>query len=147
MTAARALPSLTPSRAADAVMAEAGEEWTRAFVAELGRRLHGDALEQFLTVWAVSAADAARMFGVSRQAVGQWRAAGVPEDRLVMLADVSAATDLLLRYVRADRIAAVVRRPAEVLSGSSLLDLALAGRTAEVRAAVAAMFDLRRVAP
>jgi hypothetical protein len=147
MAAIRHLTDQPPSRAADAVLAEAGEEWTRAFVAELGRRMQGEALERVLTVWDLPAAGAAKVFGVSRQALAKWRTGGVPEDRLVVLADLAAATDLLLRYVRPDRIPAVVRRPAPVLGGASLLELAQDGRTAEVRGAVAAMVDLRRVAP
>jgi len=147
MTTARHLHDLTPSRAADTVMAEAGDEWTRSFVAELGLRMHRESLEQFLSVWQISAAEAARVFGVSRQAVAQWRTAGVPGDRLVALADGSGATELLLRYVRPDRIPAVVRRPADVLGGASLLSMAQDGRTAEVRGAVVAMLDLRRVSP
>lgn len=39
VTAARRLSTTAPSAAADVVLAEAGQEWTRAFVAELGRRL------------------------------------------------------------------------------------------------------------
>lgn len=63
------------------------------------------------------------------------------------IADLDAATDLLERYVRPDRIPAVVRREAPVLGGASLLDLARAGRTAEVLQSVRTMFDLRRVQP
>lgn len=147
MTAARRLSTTAPSAAADVVLAEAGQEWTRAFVAELGRRLQLDALDRLLMVWDLSASKAATIFGVSRQALAKWRTGGVPDDRLVPLADLAAATDVLMRYVRADRIPAVVRRPADVLGGASLLELAEAGRTAEVRAAVVAMVDLRRVAP
>ena len=147
MTTARRLPDLTPTRAAETVMAEAGEEWTRVFVAELGRRMQGEALERLMAVWDLSAAGVAEVFGVSRQAVAKWRRTGIPADRLVALADLAAATDVLLRYVRPDRVPAVVRRPADVLGGATLLSMAADGRTAEVRAAVAAMLDLRRVAP
>ncbi|MEO6821807.1 MAG: hypothetical protein ABI468_04950, partial [Candidatus Nanopelagicales bacterium] len=72
---------------------------------------------------------------------------GVPADRSVAMADLAAATDVLERYVRRDRIPAVVRRPADMLGGVSLLDLAQTGDTASVRRQVAAMFDLRRVQP
>ena len=72
---------------------------------------------------------------------------GTPDDRAVALADLSAATDVLERYVRRDRIPAVVRRPAEVLGGRSLLELAEEGRHDEVRRGAASMLDLRRVAP
>jgi hypothetical protein len=79
--------------------------------------------------------------------VAKWRGSGVPEDRLVALGDLAAATDVLERYVRRDRIPAVVRRPADLLGGHSLLELAEEGRHAEVRRAAHDMVDLRRVQP
>ena len=75
----------------------------------------------------------AAIFGVSRQAVAKWRGSGVPDDRAVALADLAAATDVLERYVRRDRIPAVVRRPATLLGGRSLLELAEAGEHEAVR--------------
>ena len=100
-----------------------------------------------MAAWDISAASVARIFGVSRQAVAKWRAGQVPADRAVAVSDLAAATDVLERYVRRDRIPAVVRRPAEMLGGGSLLQLAETGDTAQVRRQVAAMFDLRRVQP
>ena len=41
--------------------------------------------------------DAARAFGISRQAVSKWFANGVPADRADTIADLGAATDLLLK--------------------------------------------------
>ena len=63
------------------------------------------------------------------------------------MADLAAATDLLDRYVKRERIPAVVRRSAPVLDGNSLLDLAAAGDTRTVAESVSAMLDLRRVQP
>lgn len=54
---------------------------------------------------------------------------------------------LLEGRVRPERIADVVRRPADQLGGRSLLDLAKEGRTDEVRQAIRTMFDLRRIQP
>ncbi len=100
-----------------------------------------------MTTWNVSAAGVARIFSVSRQAIAKWRRDGVPPERSPGMADLGAATDVLARYLREDRIPAVVRRPAEMLHGMSLLELAETGDTETVRRQVAAMFDLRRVAP
>ena len=86
-------------------------------------------------------------FSVSRQALSKWRRSGVPADRVPALMNLAEATDLLDRRVKRERIPAVVRRPAETLGGQSLLDLAFEGRHAEVRDAVSALFDLRRVQP
>ena len=51
-------------------------------------------------VWGLSQADSARLFGVSRQAVGKWLEQGVPVDRAEALADLAAATDLLIRVMQ-----------------------------------------------
>jgi hypothetical protein len=63
------------------------------------------------------------------------------------VADLAAATDLLDRYVKRERIAAVVRREAPALDGRSLLDLAEGGDTEAVLARTREMFDLRLVQP
>ena len=128
-------------------MAGADDAWTHAFLQALESQVRTQPLERLMTAWDLSAAATGRLFGVSRQAVAKWRGSGVPEDRAVALADLMAATDVLERYVRRDRIPAVVRRPADLLGGQSLLSLAEAGRFAEVRRGAATMLDLRRVAP
>jgi hypothetical protein len=123
------------------------DPWARDLLRALEDRVRLAPLERLMSTWDLSTAATARLFGVSRQAVSKWRVSGVPEDRLVALGDLAAATDVLERYVRRDRIPAVVRRPAAHLGGRSLLDLAGDGRHAEVRRAVDDMLDLRRVQP
>ena len=91
--------------------------------------------------------EARRVFGVSRQAFSMWLRRGTPAARADTVADLAAATDLLDRYVKRERIAAVVRRPAPLLGDRSLLDLATDGHTRQVAESVEAMFDLRRVQP
>lgn len=142
-----ALHSLDPRAAAREVATLGDDAWTQQFLAALAQEVRPDPLERLMGSWELSAAAAGRMFGISRQAVAKWRAHGVPEERLVALADLEAATDVLERYVRPERIPAVVRRPAPVLGGLSLLDLAMAGRFEEVRRGAAHMLDLRRVQP
>ena len=142
-----ALRRLDPAAAALAVSTEIDDTWTLQFLDALESRVRAQPLERLMAAWDLSAAGAGRVFGVTRQAVAKWRGSGVPDDRAVALADLSAATDVLERYVRRDRISAVVRRPAEVLGGRSLLELAEAGRYDEVRRGAATMLDLRRVAP
>jgi hypothetical protein len=123
------------------------DPWARELLRALEDRVRLAPLERLLSTWDLSAAGAARVFGVTRQAVAKWRGSGVPEDRLVALGDLAAATDVLERYVRRDRIPAVVRRSSDLLGGRSLLELAEQGRHAEVRRAVSEMLDLRRIAP
>ena len=138
----------SPHLVAERLMAEAPDtEWIRTLIDDLDRQLRTDPLERLLALWGLSASEASRAFGVTRQALSKWRQAGVPADRTPALMDLAMATDLLDRRVKRERIPAVVRRPAPNLGGRSLLDLAFEGRHAEVRDAVATMFDLRRVQP
>jgi len=123
------------------------ESWLRTLIDDLARRLRAAPLERFLALWDLSAAEAARAFGVSPQALSKWRTRGVPAARATALADLAEATNLLERYVKRERIPAVVRRTAPQLKGRSLYALARDGRHAEVRDAVRTMFDLRRVQP
>ncbi|MCA0330143.1 MAG: hypothetical protein LCI03_09630 [Actinobacteria bacterium] len=142
-----ALRRLDPASVAAEISTSVDDPWTQEFLRALDARVRSAPLERLLATWDLSAAAAGRVFGVTRQAVSKWRGSGVPDDRAVALADLVAATDVLERYVRRERIPAVVRRPAEVLGGRSLLQLAEEGRYAEVRAGVARMLDLRRVQP
>jgi hypothetical protein len=138
----------SPHVVAERLVAEAPDRaWLRALVDDLDARLRTDPLERLLSLWGLSASEAARAFGVTRQALSKWRQSGVPADRTPALMDHAAATDELDRRVKRERIPAVVRRPAPDLAGRWLLDLAMENRHAEVRQAVARMFDLSRVQP
>lgn len=141
------LTDLAPEAAAARLTAQAGTEWTRRLVDELDRTVRIDPLDRLVTLWGLSNTAAARIFGVSRQAFSKWRRNGPPAARSGMIADLSAATDLLDRYVKRERIPAVVRRPAPRLGDASLLEIAVRGETRTVYEHVAAMFDLRRVQP
>jgi transposase-like protein len=133
---------------ADRLVGEAPDlAWLRAFIEEMERRLGTVPLERFLACWDLSASEAARAFGVSRQALSKWRKDGVPPERAPALADLDTATETLCRYVKRERIRVVVRRPAAALGGRSLLEIASEGRHEDVARAVAEMFDLRRVQP
>jgi len=119
--------------------------WLDAFAAELDRRRQGKALSRILDVWGVSQSEAGRRFGVSRQAVAKWLAGGLPADRVESVADVSAATDLLVRRLKRDRIPAVVRRPVPALDGDSLLDLISHGDFRRLVDVCRQMFDFAAV--
>ena len=138
---------LAPDRAAAELAAEAGPEWTRRFLDALEREVRVTPLQRLCATWDLSGAAAARLFGVSRQAFAKWLDAGPPPERAAAVADLDAATELLMRHLKRERIPAVVRRPASRLHGRSLLELAQEGATSEVREAVREMFDLRRVQP
>ena len=116
------------------------EGWLDVFIAGLDRRRAVDVLRRTTETWGLSQAEAARLFGVSRQAIGKWRRRGVPPERAGAVADLAAATDLLVRHLKRDRIPAVVRRPIPALGGVSLVELLGRGDTGAVLAACRDMF-------
>ncbi len=108
-----------------------------------GARRSGSDLLRTIGAWQLSQAKAARLFGVSRQAFAKWLQRGVPADHAVAAADLRAATDLLERHLKRDRIPAVVRRPIPKLDGLSLLELGQRD-TSLLLSACREMFDFER---
>ncbi len=147
MAAGAELTELDPDAAAERVLAAADETWARRFLEELDRQVRTSPLERLTSLWGLSNAAAARVFGVSRQAFSKWLVNGPPADRSAQVSDLAAATDLLDRYLKRERIPAVVRRPAPALGGRSLLEIAESGDTRAVLDGVRETFDLRRVQP
>lgn len=139
-----AILDLDPGEAAGELVADKGERWLDAFAAELDRRRAGASLARTLTVWQLTQSDAARLFGVSRQAVSKWLELGVPAERAEVVADLAAATDLLVHYLKRDRIPAVVRRAVPTLENRSLLDLLAAGQSPRMLEACRDMFAFDR---
>lgn len=82
----------------------------------------------------VSYDDLGRMFGVSGETVRRWAhgTVEVPEAKLAALDLAGQALSRLLRLFRLDRLAEVMRRPAEAFGGQRALDWALQGRLQEV---------------
>jgi hypothetical protein len=115
-------------------------DWLDAFTEALESSRNGDALGRVLAVWGLNQSDAGGAFGVTRQAVSKWLAAGAPSERAVAIADLAAATDILVRHLARDRIPAVVRRPAGNLGGRSLLDVLATSGAGTVLEACQAMF-------
>ncbi len=125
----------------------ADADWIRELVDALDREIRRRPLERLISLWGLSNAAAARLFGVSRQAFSKWLVNGPPPDRADDVSRVEAITDLLDRYVKRERIPAVVRRPAAVFDDRSIIEHLEQGGYREVAAAVASMFDLRRIQP
>ncbi len=99
----------------------------------------------FAQVWGLSELEAARVLGYSRPELTHWPADVVPRDRTETMADLEAATELLIRYVEIGRIPVVVRRPAADLDGRSLLELVVAGDARGTVLACRRMFDFSNV--
>lgn len=116
------------------------DEWLDSFMHRLASLRSSGQLVQILHAWDLSQAEFAELMGVSRQAIGKWLNR-LPAERHVAVANLAAATEVLTHYVRAERIPAVVRRPAPALAGRSLVDLIADGDTAGVLVATRRMFD------
>jgi DNA-binding transcriptional regulator YdaS (Cro superfamily) len=82
-----------------------------------------------------------RLFGVSRQAVGQWRERGVPSNRVAKVATVAAIGDLLRHRLRPERTPGIARRPADAYGGLSMLEMIERDRQDELQAEVRRSFD------
>lgn len=134
------LAELDPRDAAAQLVAEHDDEWVVKLTDELDRHLSGRHLLRVMRLWHLSRAELGDLFGVSRQAASKWISHGVPADRARQVADVEAITDLLDRYVKRDRIPAVVRRRAPRLGGKSLIELVSSGRSSQALRLTRQMF-------
>lgn len=124
-------------------------ELDAAAVDRFRRRVHhalddphdADALKRLMTLFRLSKTELGELFGVSRQAVDQWLARGVPADRQEKLATVCAIADLLERKLKPDRIPGIARRPADAYGGKTMLGLIAEDRQDELLGLVRASFD------
>jgi len=119
----------------------------RQLIDLLDHDLSASPLRRTAQLWDVSTAQIGRMFGVSRQAAARWMAEGPPAGRRDQVVALGQATDLLDRWIKRERIPAVVRRPVSILGGGTRLELALAGEFASLQTELRDTFDLSRVAP
>ncbi len=141
-----AVVELKPKEAAERLIASQShrDQWLDAFAEHLDRRRAGQSLERILTVWDLNQTQAAKLFGVSRQALNKWLAQGLPADRVESVANLAASTDLLVHYLKRDRIPAAVRRPIPALDNQSLLDLLGTGDTVTLLKTCRDMFSFER---
>ncbi len=113
--------------------------FTRAVLDELSGA--GSAIRSLLSSWQLSIAEAARLFGVTRQAVQQWLAGDVPAARQPKVLAVVRIADLLSRNIRPERIPGIVRSPAPGYDGATMLQLIAQDRHQELLDSVARSFD------
>jgi len=139
--------SIDPGALARDLIESADVEWLRNLVDALDREVRVAPLERLVSLWDLSNAGAARLFGVSRQAFAKWVADGPPAGRVDDVAAVDNITELLDRYVKRERIPAVVRRPAQNLDGASILETVESGDYHAAAEMVRKAFDLRRIQP
>lgn len=139
--------SIAPEEMASELVESADADWLRDLVDALDRRVRTEPLRRMTTLWDLSNAAAARIFGVSRQAFSKWLATGPPADRVDDVTAVDDITAVLDRYVKRERIPAVVRRQSPRLGGISIIERLEDGDYEETSEVVRSMFDLRRIQP
>ena len=119
----------------------------REIVDRLDTELAAAPLQHCARLWGVSATQIGEMFGVSRQAAAKWLSDGPPAIRSDQVALLDQATGILDRWIKRERIPAVVRRPVDAFDGRSRLDVALAGQFEALRNELVDTFDVARIAP
>lgn len=139
--------SVAPDDLARQLIESADPDWLRELVDALDREVRVEPLERLTTLWDLSNAAAARIFGVSRQAFAKWLGAGPPADRVDDITAVDNITGTLDRYVKRERIPAVVRRPSPKSRGRSIIEMLEDGDYEQAVELVRSTFDLRRLQP
>jgi hypothetical protein len=89
----------------------------------------------------LSETELAALFGVRRQAIGQWRDRGIPSARQAKAATIAATAELLSRRLKAERIPGIVRKPAAAYGGLSALEMIERDLHAELHEIVRRSFD------
>ena len=123
---------------------ESDTTWLETLSEQLNRRLPGISLSRTLQVWNLSEDEAAKIFDISNKTIKKWLKQGIPSGMEQPLSDVAAATDLLTRYLKRDRIPAVVRKPIDRLGGRSLMDLLADHNTRGLLETCRNMFEFER---
>ena len=139
--------SVAPEKLARELIDEADPAWLRDLIDALDREVRTTPLTRTIALWDLSNAGAARLFGVSRQAFSKWLIGGPPADRADDVARVGEISEVLDRYVKRERIPAVVRRESDLFEGESIIQRLEGGHYGEVADGVKQLFDLRRVQP
>ncbi|GEM_PF-3419923 len=81
-------------------------------------------LGQIRRILGLSDPELARILGVTRQALEQWRKRGIPAERSADVDRLAAAADWLSEELIAERIPQIVRTPVPGLGGRTMLDFA-----------------------
>jgi hypothetical protein len=105
--------------------------------------LRGEAppLERAQELFELNLTELAELFGVTRQALQQWRVRGTPESQRQRLDDLIAVGELLDRKLKPGRISLVAARPAKDFGGRSILQMFSEGRGGHVRRGLESAFD------
>ncbi len=101
-------------------------------------------LDEISSTFGLSQTELARLFGVRRQAVGEWAQRGIPALRQAKAASLAGLCDLLRHHLRAERIPGIARTPAPAYGGATMLEMIEQNRYEELRELTRQSFDWNR---
>lgn len=102
-----------------------------------------EVLNRIRDSFGLSESELGRLFGVTRQAVDQWRRRGVPPTRSADVDRVGELAGLLQRRLLPRRLPQVVRTPARGLGGRSVLQVLESEGPAPVYAYLSRLYSYR----
>jgi DNA-binding XRE family transcriptional regulator len=106
-----------------------------------GTTLTRNLLDPITATLGLSETELGALFGVSRQAIGQWRERGLPSSRQDKAARIAAICDLLAHQLKRERIPGIARRPAPAYGGLTMLEMIEADRQDELHGLITRSFD------
>ncbi len=98
-------------------------------------------LERIKDVFALTNTELAHLFGVQRQAVGQWLSDGPPPARAEKVATVAQVSDVLATRLKRTRIPGIARKAAAAYQGLSMLEMIAKDRHQDLLQSVRRSFD------
>jgi hypothetical protein len=114
-----------------------------AFITGVRRELAspGTPLDAIADGFGLNETELGELFGVSRQAIAQWRGDRVPSGRVEKVTRVASLADLLTRKLKRERLPGIARRPAAAYGGLSMLEMIQADKHDELIESVRRSFD------
>lgn len=136
-------PLSLPARSSGLAHWDVDDASVAAFIQAVRRELAASAtpLDMIADTFGLNDTNLAKLFGVRRQAIAQWRADGVPSARAEKVSVVASLADLMSRKLKAERVPGIFRRPARAYGGLSMEDMIAADRHDELLDSVRASFD------
>lgn len=98
--------------------------------------------EKTIRLWGLDRSEIDRIFDGPKSIVDKWRRHGILPDAI---AELDAATDLLCRYLKQDRIPSVVRRSIPARNEVSLIEMLEQGDSNTLLATCRDMFQFEQV--
>jgi hypothetical protein len=120
-------PLILPAGRSAAAHWDVDDVQLRRFLRSVRRALdlvsEGEPLREIMGALDLNVTELGALFGVSRQAAGQWLDQGAPSDRQAKVATVAAVCDLLQRKLKSGRLPGIARRPARGYGDRTMLQV------------------------